>query len=32
MKPAFENLKFDPLDEKNIYVSKNECNSDTNYI
>ena len=32
MKPTFENLKFDPLDEKNIYVSNNECNSDTNYV
>ena len=32
MKPTFENLKFDPLYEKNIYVSNNECDGDTNYF
>ena len=26
MKPTFEDMKFDPLDKKNVFKSNNECN------
>ena len=25
MKPTFEDMKFDPLDKKNVFKSNNEC-------